>query len=158
MTPSGGWGTGQACVNGHQIAGDIARFPEFAEDFCSQCGASTISACESCGAPLRGYYLGELVTNWELGKFCPSCGQAYPWQAAGIEAGKELAAVLEGLSPDERDVLTRSFDDLVRDTPRTPLAAARVKVLLAKLGGEGARALREVLVSVATEAAKRQIF
>jgi hypothetical protein len=45
-----------------------------------------------------------------------------------------LADELDELSPDDKELLKGSLDDLVADTPRTPLAATRFKKLVAKLG------------------------
>jgi len=48
-----------------------------------------------------------------------------------------------------------ALDDLVVDSPRTKLAASRVKRLLAKAGGELPGMFREVVVSIASDAAKK---
>ena len=151
------YAVGQACTNGHQVAGAIDDSPEFAEDYCSRCGAPTVSACGQCVAPLRGYFRGVLSTGWELGRYCYKCGEPYPWTAAGVAAGRELIDILQGLSEEERQALSAGFDDLIRDTPRTGVAAMRVKTALAKVGREGGSALRDILVAIATESAKKQM-
>jgi len=48
-------------------------------------------------------------------------------------------------------------DDLIRDTPATPLAVSRFKKTLAKVGSEAAGLLKSVLVDVLTEATKKAI-
>jgi hypothetical protein len=73
-------------------------------------------------------------------------------------AARELAFELSALEPDERDVLAKSLDDLVRDTPRTALAATRFKKLAAKAGSSAASGLKDILVSVVTETAKKIIW
>lgn len=156
-TSGDGYGVGQACINGHQIEGDVEREPQYAEDFCSRCGARTITGCEHCAAPIHGRYRDVFVPGWDLGRFCYKCGQPYPWTAAGIAALRDLTDVAEGLSPKEREALSASFDDLVRDTPRTSVAVVRVKLALAKVGGTVGPAMREILVSVGTEAVKKQL-
>jgi hypothetical protein len=60
---------------------------------------------------------------------------------------------LGGLNHEEREVLKASLDDLVRDTPSTPLAAIRFKRIVAKAGKEVPGFFRELLVGVASSAA-----
>ena len=83
---------------------------------------------------------------------------AFPWTSARLAAAKESAGEVEGLSDDERETLKNSLDDLTTDTPKTEVAASRVKRLLAKSGKFAADTLLKVLVTVATESAKKIIF
>jgi hypothetical protein len=64
---------------------------------------------------------------------------------------------IEGLNADERRQLAESLDDLVRDTPRTTLAASRFKRLTAKAGGAAGQVMTQLAVSVLTEAAKKAV-
>jgi hypothetical protein len=75
-----------------------------------------------------------------------------------LAAAKALAGEVEGLSNDERESLGSSLDDLTTDTPKTEVAASRVKRLIAKSGNVAADALNKILVTVATEYAKKIIF
>jgi hypothetical protein len=61
------------------------------------------------------------------------------------------------LSEADRRELAASIDDLVRDTPRTGLAAQRFKRLASKLAKGTWEPMRAVIVSVATEAAKKSL-
>lgn len=90
--------------------------------------------------------------------FCHQCGTAYPWTADALAAAKDFAADLESLSPEDHETVNEALPDLVRDTARTPVAATRFKKILAKAGVEGATGLKQILVSVVTEAAKRMIW
>ena len=65
---------------------------------------------------------------------------------------------LENLTPDERDLLKKSLDDIVSDTPQTTVSALRFKKLAAKAGSTAASALKDTLVDVASEAAKKVIW
>ena len=72
----------QVCLNGHQITAFYDTSPENRKDYCSDCGAKTIAACQACGAPIKGYhymqnvlYVGETTVP----NHCHSCGAAYPW-------------------------------------------------------------------------------
>jgi hypothetical protein len=75
-----------------------------------------------------------------------------------LEAGRQLALEAEDLDDDERRQLADSLDDLVRDTPSTPGAAGRFKRLAAKAGKGTANALRDVMVDITSEAAKKVIW
>jgi len=68
-----------------------------------------------------------------------------------------MALEAEGLSEEERKKLAASIDDLTSDTPRTRSAVQRVKQLLPKLGAAVSQAMKELLVSVATDAAKKAL-
>jgi hypothetical protein len=152
--------TAQVCRNGHVITDEAASSPVERRAFCGRCGAGTVMSCEDCDAPIRGYYHAYMATAFPMTEppaFCESCGSPYPWTSKGLEAARELAQELEGLDDVERIGLRDSLGDLVADTPRTELAALRVKKLLAKAGKGGADALRSILVSIATEAAKKSI-
>lgn len=149
----------QICLNGHIVTEFAAGSPHYREEFCSRCGARTITACENCKADIRGYlhgsgYMGSMARP----AFCQYCGHAFPWTTSALVAAREMADELDGLKPDERDALKGSLDDLVRDTVRTPLAVVRFKKLAAKAGKEGAAGLREVLISVVTETVRRAIW
>ena len=139
-----------------------ARFPQHREDLCGKCGAPTIMACEHCDAAIRGYYhvAGVLGGSVDIDRpaFCHGCGKPYPWTETALEAARAMADELDLLNPDECEALRSSLDDLVRDTARTPGAVLRFKKLAAKAGSEGAMGLRDVLIGVVTEAARRGIW
>jgi len=90
--------------------------------------------------------------------FCPDCGKPYPWTEAKLKAARELTDLLEGLSQEEREILKKSFGDIVRDTPQTKVAAAQFKRLAAKVGKIAAEQLRELVVDIASETAKKIIL
>ena len=89
---------------------------------------------------------------------CSECGMAFPWTSARLAAAKESAGEVEGLSEDERETLKNSLDDLTADSPKTEVAASRVKALIAKSGKVAADTFSKILVTVATEYAKKIIF
>ena len=82
----------------------------------------------------------------------------FSWTQIALDAAKELAEELDGLTPDEREIVQESIADLVRDSPRTEMAAVRLKRLLRKTGGGAASAMKNIIVSVATEAAKKALL
>ena len=97
-------------------------------------------------------------SNYELPSFCPDCGKPYPWTEVKLKAAQEVSDLPEDLSPEERELLKKSLDYIVRDTPQTPVAATRFKRLVAKVGKPTADAFRDILVDVLSEAAKKIIW
>ena len=157
----GGYDVAQICRNGHVITSSYNRSPQFRQSFCDKCGSPTIVECAACNKPIRGEYftpdvfsLGELTAP----AFCLHCGRAFPWTQARLDAARALADETDGLNEEERALLKKSLDDLVRDTPNTPLAAQRFKRLVAKTGKGVADTFHKVLVDVLSEAAKKAIW
>ncbi len=132
-----------------------------ASPFCRECGQPTLTRCENCGAAIRGdHSIPDVVSffAYSVPAFCHSCGHAYPWTAARLQAARDLAQEAEGLSPEEREVLTESLDDLVRDSPNTPVAASRFRRVVAKAGQAAAQGFRSILVDVVSETAKKMLW
>jgi hypothetical protein len=126
----GGYCTAQICQNGHVIVTGMETSPDLKADYCKDCGAGTTTKCPACGTPIRGRYDVEGfigLTEYTAPSFCHACGAAYPWTAAKLEAARELADELDGLTADERESLKGTLDDLVKDTPRTQIASTRFK-------------------------------
>lgn len=157
-----GWfDVAQICLNGHVINEATKKFPQFNKDFCDKCGAKTITQCPHCSTNIRGKYHVEGVfapSRFRAPAFCPDCGVPYPWTESKLQAAKELAEELEGLTEEELRILAQSIDDLVKDTPKTELAATRTKKLIAKAGKEAAGTLRDILVDIASATAKKLLF
>lgn len=154
-----GYDVAEVCLNGHVITEMAASYPAHRKPFCPDCGAATVTACPSCQAAIQGYYHVPGVFGGFREKkapaFCHNCGDPYPWTSVRIEAAKEMALEAEDLDEDERKLLAASIDDIVRDTPRTQLAAGRVKRLVAKMGQGAAGAMRDIAVAIGTEAPKK---
>jgi hypothetical protein len=149
----------QVCLNGHKTAEGLKTWPQHGKQFCSNCGAATISKCQNCQKDIPGFYHAPFnIADAVVPVFCQSCGKPYPWTESKLKAAQELAQEVEGLSDSERDALKASLDDLVRDTPRTGLAATRFKRLVAKSGKGTAEAFKTILIDVLVETAKRVIF
>jgi hypothetical protein len=75
-----------------------------------------------------------------------------------LQAAQDLATVVENLSLEEKAQLRKSLDDLIRDTPQTQVAAMRFKQLMVKAGTATASAFRELLIDIASEAAKKALW
>jgi hypothetical protein len=151
----------QVCLNGHPVNPSADALPQHNQKFCGKCGERTIMACARCEAPIRGRYRSPGVadlTRYVPPSFCHGCGHPYPWTDRRLKAARDLANELEKLDHDERELLSKSLDDLVADTPGTPLAATRFKRLVAKAGGGAAEAFKGILVDMLSETAKRLIW
>jgi hypothetical protein len=154
-----GYDVAQLCRSGHIITKVAIQSPERCVPFCTICGSPTMTTCGQCGDPIRGLYWGPgSLGQYRRPSYCHRCGRPYHWTEAALSAARDLALELDGLTPEERNTLAQSLDDLVRDTPRTPTAATRFKKLAAKAGVEGATALKDILVNVVSEAAKGLIW
>ena len=152
----------QICLDGHVINECVKDKPERNEPFCPQCGAQTIKECQVCHAPIPGYYHVPgrtfLIGSFARPKFCSACGHAYPWTERALEAARELAGELEGLSDEDKTVLKESIDELVRDSQRTEVAAVRFKRLIAKARGQAVVALRQILIDIVSEVVKKKLL
>lgn len=152
----------QVCLNGHLINDRAKSSPQHNQAFCGKCGKATITACLKCNEPLRGYYhvprVVSLGASEFTASFCAACGTPYPWTAEKLEAARAYADEAEGLSPEEKETLKKSFDDLIVESPRTQLAAIRFKKLLPKIGQQIGGALRDLLVDIVSETAKKALW
>ena len=156
--------TAQICINGHVTNAQSVSRPDHNSDFCDKCGEPTITECQKCNKPIRGIYhsrhhlIPSNVTSLALPSFCPECGKQYPWTAAKLKAAQELSDEIEDLSLEEREMLKKSLDDIVWDTPQTTVAATRFRKLVAKAGPVVADSFRKILVDVLSETAKKVIW
>lgn len=159
----GQYANGQVCLNGHKITGDVSS--GFAQNFCSECGASTIAKCPTCNTNIRGYYEHDnsggvvilSVPEFNVPRHCHNCGSAFPWIADQISAASELVDELEELSADEKAKLRESIAFLTKDSPKTELASIRFKKILSKANTAIGNAIISIITSIATDAAKKQL-
>ena len=156
-----GYDVAQICVNGHVINSSSESYPQYNKNFCDQCGAETITKCRHCGREIKGDYLdvqGFIIESFKKPSFCDNCGEPYPWTKSRIMAAQELAKEAEGLSKEERLILEKSIDDIVKDTPSSSVAALRFKKIMVKAGKATAGMFKDILVEIASEAAKKVIW
>jgi len=161
------WDVALACRNGHLVNDRSRGEPVRNATWCSLCGAETISACPGCREPIPGFYYPRRDGFADLApaerhppqvpQYCHACGRPFPWTERAMSAARSLIRELAGLDAYERDQLRRSIDDIIRETPRTPVAVLRIQAALARIGGDTARALRDLLISVASDSVKQQL-
>lgn len=162
------WDVALACRNGHLLNDRSRGDPSRNAPWCPTCGSETIAACPGCREPIPGFfYDGHAsfdpseppggIPLAQIPQYCHACGRPFPWTERAMSAARSLIRELAGLDPYERDQLRRSIDDIIRETPRTPVAVLRIQATLGRIGGQTAQALRALLVSVANDAVKRQL-
>jgi len=153
--------TAQVCLNGHVINTRARDFPDHNEARCSRCGESTITSCPACKAPIRGGYPGIVSMHDDdersLAKFCPGCGEPYPWTTRRLATVKETLAALKELNAAQRKAAMTSVRDLIVETPRTELATAQFGTLISRLGKASSELIRAVLVDVVADQVKRKL-
>jgi len=159
---SDGFDAAQVCRNSHVITttAGVAYEQGRLRPRCSTCGEETFVTCPNCHEAIKGAWppdssgLIEVPGFRGLANYCPNCGEPYPWTAAKIAAAKELVTELDGLSGDERALLSRDLADLIRDTPRTDVATVRFKKLWLKAKGPAKAALEHAAKEIFTAAVK----
>ncbi len=158
--PEPKYDTAQICLNGHVINRRSESWPCENSPHCPKCGAKTITQCPKCNTKIRGGYFGGMPSAREQRSdpFCHQCGAAFPWTESGLSSARELLREIERLDENEKGILSRSLDDLVRETPNTPIAVFRFKQIVSKVGKPAADALKSILTDVIVESAKRQIW
>lgn len=150
----------QVCLNGHIVTNYGTTSPEDLKKFCSECGEATLMACPKCQSALRGEEIDpEVVVVGFVAPppaYCPECGTAFPWTKRKLDAVMELAELVESDAV-ELEKLKQSIGDLATETPRTPVAVARMKKLLVKGGKMIGPSLAKILTDIASEAVQKQL-
>jgi hypothetical protein len=156
---AGSYDVAQICPNGHVANSSSVRFPQFNQVHCEKCGEKTITSCPHCQASIRGRYI-ESMSAEELTPpaFCQNCGSAFPWTERAMQSAIELATESGDLNPEEQQQFTESIHEIARDTPKGQVAGSRVARLLKKMGKTTADAVRDILVDIASETAKKMIW
>ncbi len=149
------------CMNGHVINRMWRAEPQRNTKFCKKCGAPAIMQCPECKTEIQGQFMESGAPRVPIApppNFCHNCGAPYPWTQYAINAATELAHGLEGFTQEEKEELSKSIDDLVRETPHAPVAAERYKKAMKKAGHHTAGAFKSIMYSVVSEMVKRQIW
>ena len=154
-----GYDVAQVCPNGHVANDSSTKFPQFNRDFCEDCGEKTITSCPSCKNPIRGRLGGGFsCAEFTPPAYCRNCGNAFPWTQQKIQAAIDLAVEVGGLQGDDKTQFDNSIREIVRDTPQTQLAAHRVKGLMEKMANSAGSAIRDIVVDITSEVAKKIIW
>lgn len=153
-----GWDVAQICLNGHKINSSTMNMPDQNKAFCDRCGEKTVTNCPNCEKPIRGLFWGDGYSKFQVPAYCDQCGKPFPWTDAKMQAAIELLLHQTGFKGEQADDLKRNIQDVVRDTPRTPVASNRLVKVLRAAPAEIAKAVRDILVDIASESAKKVIW
>ena len=84
-----GYDVAQICLGGHVVNDRTHEFPHSNAQHCSQCGARTITQCQTCGIDIRGpefgFEPGLDSSTFLPPAFCHACGKPYPWTEVTAE-------------------------------------------------------------------------
>lgn len=152
------------CLNGHQQSSSV-KWGQEVSGFCEQCGEKLISSCPNCGYPISGNFdvTDDTLVDftWMSRKipvpnYCHECSKPYPWTQTRIQATQEIIDLSELYEAGKQDFKS-SIKDLLVDTPRTKIATFKYNKYIQKMGEFAGNSLKEVLVVIASEAAKKSI-
>lgn len=158
--------TAQICLSGHVVNEATRSAPDLSSKFCKKCGQPTIEQCPSCAAQIKGrnHALGTHGTpstsstrESRVPLYCYNCGKYYPWTQTTLDTAKELLSE-EDLTPEDKAKIAESLPDIITQTPRTPLAATRIRKVVDKMSGVGKEGFEQLLSDITTESAKRLIW
>lgn len=151
----------QICTNGHVVRSTLESVKEGEGKYCEQCGMQTIKRCQNCKKPIRGELYSpdvNIISDFLAPPFCIYCGKPFPWTESGLRAAKEYAEEFMNLSPEEKETLKKSIEDIVKDSAQTNVAVIRFKRLVSKGGEEASKVFKSILINLATQGAKDAIW
>jgi hypothetical protein len=151
----------EICLNGHVTTSYADVMPDLREKYCSICGEQTITKCPHCDSPIRGsYYEPDVLGDFEYVKpsFCHNCGRPFPWTERSLQAASELMELSGKLEGAELTQFKADLNSLVKDTLQAKVASFRVKTFMSKVGKEIASGVRDILVDIVSETAKKAIW
>lgn len=144
------------CKNGHTLS----AYEEIPGLFCHKCGAESITCCPNCQTNIRG----EICTNipmvgypYKPPAYCFKCGKPFPWTTQALDVAKELIDDDDNLDALSKEKLTDLLPDLLVETPKSNLAASRLKKALMVAGKFTAEGLRQFAIDFGCELAKKQL-
>lgn len=155
----GQYDVAQICPNGHLANFWSRKYPQANQEYCSKCGEKTLVACPDCSRPIRGKHHDDWANmDFTVPAFCQYCGRSFPWTERKAHAALELFTEDAGPTPEQAKEFEESLQEVVRDTPRTPVAAGRIGRALKKVTAPVGNAIRDILVDIVSETAKKTIW
>jgi len=155
-----GFDFAQFCLNGHLVNSASTIHPQLNQNFCHKCGAKTITTCQRCNNPIKGddrnvakHVPGN--NTLEIPLFCMDCGAPFPWTESKLGAARELVYEVGGLTDQEKEIFYKSIEDIAQETPRIHVAVVRFQKYIAKTGAVIGGAIRDIVVDIASETAKK---
>lgn len=161
-SPMGVYRTAEVCPNGHVTTDSADAYPEHREKFCSKCGEATMTQCQNCATSIRGDYHVEGVFGfggeYAPPAYCHNCGRAFPWTERKVNAATDLVEISGKLSSEELAQFRADLSEMTKESPRLLVASTRFKQTMAKVGSAVAGGVRDIVVDVLSEAAKKAIW
>ncbi len=158
----GTYRTAEVCPNGHVSTSSANISPELREKYCSKCGEETATQCKECGEYIRGYYHVDGVIGfgspYEPPAFCHNCGKPFEWTHRKINGAVELVKEGTDLTAEELTQFETDLKELTKDSPGVQVASIRFKKYMSKAGNSIASGVKDIIVSVLSEAAKKAIW
>lgn len=146
--------TAEICLNGHTIS----NYKTKGLAYCEKCGAKVITECDKCSAPIHGSMdHGNFIGYFIRPDFCHHCGSPHPWTNLALETARCIIQEDDEMSYDERDMLSKTLDDILAETPKTQLAVVRFKKYISAAGKFTVDALRQFIIDFACQMAKDQL-
>jgi hypothetical protein len=90
--------------------------------------------------------------------YCFNCGNAFEWTKRKISGAVELVEVGAGVTSGELEQFQTDLTDATRDTPKTQVASLRIRQLMAKVGTGVAGGVKDIIVDLVSETAKKIIW
>lgn len=157
-----GYDIAQICLNGHVINSLAQSAPNHNKNFCDDCGAETITKCPSCNQFIKGtyHYPGSFVfgEDFEASKFCDNCGKMYPWTETQIQVAAELIELAEKLTPNEKIDFNSNILELIKETPKVPIAQIKVKRIMDKIDKNISSSIHDALESIISQTIQDNIW
>ncbi len=151
--------TAEICLNGHVSNSSIKTYPNDCKAFCDECGEKTITSCSHCNQNIRG---DEQDTNvyemYSMPSYCIHCGQPFPWISSRIELAYELADLVDEFTELDKEIITKSIPDLVRDTPRQHIAILQLKKVMKKTTPNIVSGFKDILFDILTEPINKSLW
>jgi hypothetical protein len=159
---SEGYDVAQICLNGHVINSMAATSRSHNKNFCDECGAATITECKHCQSRIKGkYHLPGVVSlcfDFNAPKFCDNCGNMNPWTETQLQVTKELIELAEQLNESEKNELAVNIEELVKESPKVPIAQIKVKKLLSKVDNNISQSIHDALSEIISETIQQNIW
>lgn len=157
----------QYCLNGHPIVTNM-KYPNLKSEYCSKCGAATITRCSNCDTSIRGDIKvtsinyatqkpSEMYYHKQRPNYCHKCGKPYPWTEQALEAAKMLINDDESFNQTVKDNLTEVLPDIIAETPKSTLAATRFGKAIKSAGKFTAEGLRQFIIDFGCELILKQM-
>ena len=144
------------CENGHTIS---SSSDACTDRFCSTCGGRVFNQCPECHKQIRGKYRDSigLMAKYKVPAYCRDCGKPYPWTKIAIETTVLMLEEEANLTFADRQKLIEVLPDAITETPKTPLAAIRIRKAIETASSFVAEGLRQFVIDFGCELLKNKI-